>query len=96
MNPLNYLITAKNAETRAKKVLFLFYYFKEVGVKHAYNQMIQYIAYTDEQIENEIENQIEFHHLNILESVAKGSLDANDALKQLEGAVPTKIDGQAQ
>jgi hypothetical protein len=50
----------------------------------------------ENEIENEIENQIEFHHLNILESVAKGSLDVNDALKQLEGAVPTKIDGQAQ
>jgi hypothetical protein len=96
MNPINYLITAKNAETRAKKVENLFYYFKAFNVKHSYYRMIDYVGYTDEQIQEEIESQIEFHHLNLLESVAKGSLNANDALKQLEGAVPTKIGGQAQ
>lgn len=59
MRAKDFLISAKNSETRSVKVNWLFFYFKERQIKKTYNTMIEWVGYTDEQIQSEIEEYLE-------------------------------------
>jgi hypothetical protein len=58
MRAINFLISAKNSETRRKKIDWLFHYFKDKNITHTKNMLIEWIGYTDEQIDTEIEEYI--------------------------------------
>jgi hypothetical protein len=60
MRTINYLISAKNSETRRGKVDWLFHYFRDKNITQTKNRLIEWVGYTDEQIDNEIEEYIEF------------------------------------
>jgi hypothetical protein len=59
MRAKDFLIAAKNRETRRQKIDWLFLYFKERNIKKSYNTMIEWVGYTDEQIQSEIEEYLE-------------------------------------
>ena len=60
MKTIDFLITAKNSETRKRKIEFLFKYKELKNIKHTYQVMIDMIGYTDEQINDEIEDYLTF------------------------------------
>lgn len=59
MKPTDYLKMAQRSATRRKKVEWLFTYFNSVHIKKTYNTMIEWVGYTDEQINTEIEDYLE-------------------------------------
>lgn len=59
MTPTEYLKTAQKSGTRRKKVEWLFTYFNSVHIKKTYNTMIEYVGFTGEQIDLEIEEYLE-------------------------------------
>jgi hypothetical protein len=60
MKPIEYLITAKNKDNRKEKVEWLFKYKELKNIKHTYYSMIDFIGYTDNQIDEEIEYYLNF------------------------------------
>lgn len=59
MKATDYLKMAQRGGARVEKVDWLFLYFKLRYIKKAYNTMIEYVGYTDEQIDLEIEDYLE-------------------------------------
>lgn len=59
MTGIDYLKMAQKSETRRKKVEWLFTYFNSIHIKKTYNTMIEYVGFTDEQIDLEIEEYLE-------------------------------------
>jgi hypothetical protein len=56
MRTVDFLISAKNSETRRQKIDWLFHYFKDKNITHTNNRLIEWVGYTDEQIDSEIED----------------------------------------
>ena len=60
MRTIDFLISAKNSETRRQKIDWLFRYFKDKNISHTKNRLVEWIGYTDQQIDQEIEDYITF------------------------------------
>lgn len=60
MRAIDFLISAKNSETRRQKIDWLFHYFEDKNISHTKNRLIEWVGYTDEQINNEIEDYLNF------------------------------------
>lgn len=60
MKAIDYLKMAKNSDNRKTKVENLFKYFELMNIKKTYYSMIDYIAKTDEQLQEDIEGYLIF------------------------------------